>query len=61
MFEGAYLFVLALAALPLVHTLLQRDRGNHVAFVHRLYRDAAYILAAMLGICMPRSGAEYLA
>ncbi len=50
MFEGAYLFVLALAALPLVHTLLQRDRGNHVAFVHRLYRDAAYILAAMLGI-----------
>ena len=24
--------------------------GNHIAFVHRLYRDAAYILAAVLGI-----------
>ena len=50
MFEVAYLFVLALAALPLAYTLLQQGGGNHVAFVHRLYRDAAYILAAVLGI-----------
>jgi hypothetical protein len=50
MFEVTYLFVLALAALPLVRTLIQGGVGNHVAFVHRLYRDAAYILAAVLGI-----------
>ena len=50
MFQITYLFVLALAALPLANTLLQGDRGNHIAFVHRLYRDAAYILAAVLVI-----------
>ena len=50
MFEIIYLFVLALAALPLARTLMQGARGNHIAFVHRLYRDAAYILAAVLGI-----------
>ena len=50
MYEVIYLFVLALAALPLASTLLQGGRGNHIAFVHRLYRDAAYILAAGLGI-----------
>jgi uncharacterized membrane protein (UPF0182 family) len=50
MYEVIYLFVLALAALPLASTLLQGGRGNHIAFVHRLYRDAAYILAAVLGI-----------
>jgi hypothetical protein len=50
MFEVIYLFVLALAALPLARTLMQGARGNHIAFVHRLYRDAAYILAAVVGI-----------
>src|SRR5271169_4572710 len=50
MFEATYLFVLALAALPMALALLQAGGGNHIAFVHRLYRDAAYILAAVLGI-----------
>jgi uncharacterized protein len=54
MFEVGYLVVLAVSALPLAYTLLQRRRGDdaadHAAFVHRLYRDAAFILAAVLGI-----------
>ncbi|MGP0088370.1 MAG: UPF0182 family protein [Xanthobacteraceae bacterium] len=50
MFEMTYLFVLVLAAVPLASTLMQGAGGNHVAFVRRLYRDAAYILAAVLGI-----------
>ena len=50
MFDVTYLFVLVWAALPLVRTLMQGGGGNHIAFVHRLYRDAAYILAAVLGI-----------
>ncbi|HEY2529905.1 MAG TPA: UPF0182 family protein [Xanthobacteraceae bacterium] len=50
MFEVSYLFMLLLAALPLASTLLQGSDGNHVAFVHRLYRDAAYILAAGFAI-----------
>ncbi len=50
MFDVIYLFVLVWAALPLVRTLRQGGRGDHIAFVHRLYRDAAYILAAVLGI-----------
>ena len=50
MFQVTYLFVLAVAALPLAYTLLQQGGGSHIAFVHRLYRDTAYILAAVLGI-----------
>jgi uncharacterized protein len=50
MFEIAYLFLLAMASLPLAVTLLQGRGGNPIAFVHRLYRDAAYILAAVLAI-----------
>jgi uncharacterized membrane protein (UPF0182 family) len=50
MFEFTYLFVLILASLPLVFTVLRRGSSNHIAFVHRLYRDAAYILATVLGI-----------
>jgi hypothetical protein len=50
MFEVIYLFVLVWAALPLVRTLMQGGGGNHIAFVHRLYRDAAYILATVVGI-----------
>ena len=37
-----------MGGLPLVRTLVLG--GNHIAFVHRLYRYAAYILAAVLGI-----------
>jgi hypothetical protein len=47
MFQATYLFVLAVAALPLALILLQGDRSNRIAFVHRLYRDRAYILAAI--------------
>ena len=50
MFDITYLLVLVWAALPLARTLMQGAGGNHIAFVHRLYRDAAYILAAVLGI-----------
>ena len=50
MFEVLYLFVLVWATLPLVRTLMQGRGGDHIAFVHRLYRDAAYILVAGLGI-----------
>ena len=49
MFEITYLLVLILAALPLALAVLRGSR-DHVAFVHRLYRDAAYLLAALLGI-----------
>ena len=38
------------AALPLVRTMMQGGGGNHIAFVRRLYRDAAYVLAAGIGI-----------
>src|SRR5208282_1330130 len=50
MFDVTYLFVLVWVALPLARTLMQGAAGNHIAFVHRLYRDAAYILAAVVGI-----------
>ncbi|HYA04255.1 MAG TPA: hypothetical protein VEF90_00050, partial [Xanthobacteraceae bacterium] len=50
MFQLGYLLILALAVLPLAGTLLQDARGDRVAFVHRLYRDAAYALAAVLAI-----------
>ncbi len=56
MFEVAYLLVLAVAAWPLALTLVQGDRGNRVAFLHRLYRDAAYILAAVLAIISLEAG-----
>ena len=49
MFEITYLCALVLTALPLALTILRGGR-DHVAFVHRLYRDAAYILAAVVGI-----------
>jgi uncharacterized protein len=49
-FYVIYLFVLAWSALPLARTLMQGQGGDHVVFVHRLYRDAAYILAAVLAI-----------
>jgi uncharacterized protein len=51
MFQFGYLFLILLAALPLGRTFLN-GRGNDspVVFVHRLYRDLAYIAAAVLGI-----------
>jgi uncharacterized membrane protein (UPF0182 family) len=50
MFEVIYLSVLACAALPLARTLMQGSGGDRIALVHRLYRDAAYILVAGLAI-----------
>jgi uncharacterized membrane protein (UPF0182 family) len=50
MFEIAYLSLVALAALPLARSLLQRGGGEHITFVHRLYRDAAYIVVAVLAV-----------
>lgn len=50
MFEIAYLLVVAVAALPLARSLLLGGGGDHIAFVHRLYRDAAYIVIAILAV-----------
>jgi len=50
MFGATYLAVLVLSALPLARTLLQDSGRDRVALVHRLYRDAAYLLAAVLAI-----------
>jgi uncharacterized protein len=49
MFEIAYLSLVVLAALPLVGSLLRRGAGEHIA-VQRLYRDAAYIVIAILAV-----------
>src|ERR1035438_7877631 len=51
MFQFGYLFLILFAALPLGRTFLnQKAGGSPVAFAHRLYRDLAYIAAAVLGI-----------
>jgi uncharacterized membrane protein (UPF0182 family) len=50
MFEIAYLLVVAVAALPLAGSLLLGGGGEHIAFVHSLYRDAAYIGIAILAV-----------
>jgi uncharacterized membrane protein (UPF0182 family) len=51
MFQFGYLLIVLLAALPLGRTFLnQQAGGSRVFFVHRLYRDLAYIAAAVLGI-----------
>ncbi len=44
MFALSYLICVLIAALPLAMTVLQ-NRGNppSVAFIHRIYRDLAYI------------------
>jgi uncharacterized protein len=49
MFEVSYIFVLVLAALPLALTVL-RGSSDHVTFIHRVYRDTGYVLAAIVGI-----------
>ena len=51
MFQFGYLFLILLAALPLGRTLLKGSAGGSpVVFAHRLYRDLAYIAAAVLWI-----------
>lgn len=50
MFTIGYLLILLAAAVPLARTFLLEGRGDQVAFLHRLYRDAAYVLAAIVGI-----------
>jgi uncharacterized membrane protein (UPF0182 family) len=50
MFEIAYLLIVALAALPLARSLLLGAGGDRIAFVHRLYRDAAYMAIAILAV-----------
>ncbi|MGY3484727.1 uncharacterized membrane protein (UPF0182 family) [Bradyrhizobium sp. USDA 4011] len=54
LFQFGYLLLVLLAALPLGRTLLSRQAGGSPAmFVHRLYRDLAFIAAAVLGlICL---------
>jgi uncharacterized protein len=51
MFQFGYLFLILLAVLPLGRTLLNQRAGTSpVVFAHRLYRDLAYIVVAILGI-----------
>jgi len=51
MFLFGYVLLVLLAALPLGRTFLnERGGGSSVVFLHRLYRDLAYIAAAILGI-----------
>ncbi len=50
MFTIGYLMILLAAAVPLARTFLSESSGDRVAFLHRLYRDAAYLLAAIVGI-----------
>jgi uncharacterized membrane protein (UPF0182 family) len=51
MFQFGYLCLILLAAFPLGRTFLnQKAGGSPVVFAHRLYRDLAYIAAAVLGI-----------
>src|SRR5580765_3696611 len=51
MFALSYLICVLIAALPLAMTVLQ-NRGNppSVAFIHRIYRDLAYIAIVVVGI-----------
>jgi hypothetical protein len=51
MFLTAYLVLLLLAALPLALTFLTRRGGRPpMVFLHRVYRDLAYLAAAALAI-----------
>ena len=51
MFLSAYVALVFLAALPLARTLLTGRGGRSgVIFLHRLYRDLAYIAAAVVAI-----------
>jgi uncharacterized protein len=51
MFALSYLIVIFIAALPLLLTILQqRGRPPSVAFIHRVYRDLAYVAVAAVAI-----------
>jgi uncharacterized protein len=50
MFHLGYFLLVFLAAFPLGRTFLREGEGSPVVFLHRLYRDLAYIVAAVLGI-----------
>src|SRR5271165_4233699 len=51
MFQSGYILLVLLAAAPLIRTLLKgRDGGASLAFLHRIYRDFAYIAAAVVAI-----------
>jgi len=51
MFVLSYLIVVFIAALPLMQTILrQRSNPPSVAFIHRVYRDLAYIAVAIVAI-----------
>ena len=57
MFLTTYVALVLVAALPLARTLLTGKAGRSgVMFLHRLYRDFAYIAAAVLAIiCFERA------
>ena len=51
MFLFGYVLLLLFAALPLGRTFIEHgDSGFPVALLYRLYRDLAYIAAAVLAI-----------
>jgi len=51
MFQPGYILLVLLAAAPLIRTLLKgRDGGAPLTFLHRIYRDFAYIAAAVVAI-----------
>src|SRR5476651_1012827 len=51
MFQFGYFLLVLLAALPLGRTFLrEKGGGSQVVFLHRLYRDLAYIAVAVVGI-----------
>jgi len=51
MFHSGYILLVLLAAAPLILTLSKgRDGGAPLIFLHRIYRDFAYIAAAVLAI-----------
>ncbi|HLX15001.1 MAG TPA: UPF0182 family protein [Bradyrhizobium sp.] len=51
MFQFGYLVLIFFAAFPLGRTFLSQRAGvSPVVFAHRLYRDLAYIAAAVLGV-----------
>ena len=50
MFQLGYLCVIAFAASATGPHVPTASRDNQIAFVHRLYRDTAYLLVAVFGI-----------
>ena len=51
MFHLGYVLLVLLASVPLIRTLLKgRDGGVKLIFLHRIYRDSAYIGSAVVAI-----------